>query len=188
MASSPSTAIRKLTESGLARELGVSRQAVHDLVKRGILTKDKDGLIDVEMAKIALMNRVRPSSKTSAALQPDTAPATPQAAEPQDGTEATSYHVAKTLREAAEAQIARLKLAEMQGELIRVAAVKSTLATVFATTRDALLQIPARLAPLLAADTDPASVQNTLHAEIHQALHHLAGAPDRIGQTEAAVE
>ena len=69
MASSPSTAIRKLTESGLARELGVSRQAIHDLVKREILTKDKDGLIDVEMAKIALANRVHPSSKTAAALR-----------------------------------------------------------------------------------------------------------------------
>ena len=62
MASSPSTAIRKLTESGLARELGVSRQAIHDLVKRDILTKDKDGLIDVEMAKIALANIGRKDS------------------------------------------------------------------------------------------------------------------------------
>ena len=193
MASSPSTAIQKLTESGLARELGVSRQAIHDLVKRGILTKDKDGLIDVEMAKIALAARVHPSSKTAAALQ--TAPAAPPDASgaPADdadtsGTEITSYHVAKTLREAADAQMARLKLAEMQGSLIRIDAVKATLATVFATTRDALLQIPARMAPLLAADADPASVHNMLHAEIHQALHHLAGSTDQIGKTESTLE
>ena len=191
MASSPSTAIRKLTESGLARELGVSRQAIHDLVKRDILTKDKDGLIDVEMAKIALANRVHPSSKTAAALQgtqpADTLPPSTTETEP-DGTEITSYHVAKTLREAAEAQMARLKLAEMQGALIRIDAVKATLATVFATTRDALLQIPARMAPLLAADADPASVHNMLHAEIHQALHHLAGSTDQIGKPESTLE
>ena len=191
MASSPSTAIRKLTESGLARELGVSRQAIHDLVKRDILTKDKDGLIDVEMAKIALANRVHPSSKTAAALQStqpaDTPPPSTAETEP-DGTEITSYHVAKTLREAAEAQMARLKLAEMQGALIRIDAVKATLATVFATTRDALLQIPARMAPLLAADADPASVHNMLHAEIHQALHHLAGSTDQIGKPESTLE
>ena len=188
MESEPSTNTQKLTESGLARLLGVSRQAVHDLVKRGILSKDAAGLIDVAKAQAALANSVHPSSKTAAALQstaqqPSTnAPATTP---PENGqnVEVTSYHVAKTLREAAEAQIARLKLAEMQGDVIRVDAVKNQLATVFSTVREALLQIPARMAPLLAADTDPVSVHNVLHAEIHQALHHLAGAADRVGES-----
>ena len=189
MASNQSIKPRKLTESGLARELGgVSRQAVHELVKRGILSKDKDGLIDVEMAKIALLNRVRPSGKTTTSLTEAAAteaatPTTP--AEPDENAEITSYHIAKTLREAAEAQIARLKLAEMRGELIRVDAVKTALAHSYSATRDALLQIPARLAPLLAADAEPASVQNSLYSEIHQALQHLAGASERIGQTDA---
>jgi hypothetical protein len=189
VASNQSIKPRKLTESGLARELGgVSRQAVHELVKRGILSKDKDGLIDVEMAKIALLNRVRPSGKTTTSLTEAAAteaatPTTP--AEPDENAEITSYHIAKTLREAAEAQIARLKLAEMRGELIRVDAVKTALAHAYSATRDALLQIPARLAPLLAADAEPASVQNSLYSEIHQALQHLAGASERIGQTDA---
>jgi hypothetical protein len=86
----------------------------------------------------------------------------------------------------AEANMREMAEAEMRGDLIRVAAVKATLGTVFATTRDALLQIPARLAPTLAADTDPASVMNALHAEIHQALHHLANAPASIGQDSPA--
>ena len=55
-------------------------------------------------------------------------------------------------------------------------------------SREALLQIPSRLAPLLAADTDPASVQNLLHAEIHQALEHLSGAGSRLGQPVADLE
>lgn len=189
MASNPSTKPQKLTESGLARDLGVSRQAVHELVKRGILSKDKAGFIDVEMAKIALLNRVRPSGKTTSGIH-DQAPQQPQSDSPpptnNNGAEITSYHVAKTLREAAEAQIARLKLEEMRGDLIRVDAVKSTLSVVFATTRDAMLQIPARLAPLLAADSDPASVQSMLHAEIHQALHDLSGASDGIGKQKAS--
>ena len=193
MASDPSTNTPKLTESGLARLLGVSRQAVHDLVKRGIISKDAAGLIDVAQAQAALANSVHPSSKTAAALQstappPGTSPAATTPHENGQNVEVTSYHVAKTLREAAEAQMARLKLAEMQGALIRIDAVKATLATVFATTRDALLQIPARMAPLLAADADPASVHNMLHAEIHQALHHLAGSTDQIGKTESTLE
>lgn len=179
MASNPLTNIQRLTESGLARELGVSRQAVHELVKRGILSKDANGLIDVEMAKVALLNRVHPSSKTAAALtQPATPPlSTPltntETKEPAD-TEITSYHVAKTLREAAEAQIARLKLAEMQGEVIQASAVRATWAARIASTRDALLQIPSRLAPVLAAETNLATVTQLMEDELRQALAELS--------------
>ena len=105
-----------------------------------------------------------------------------------DDSEMDEVHSeARTRREIAEANIAEMKEGELRGDLIRVSAVKATLAVVFATTRDALLQIPARLAPLLAADADPASVQNMLHAEIHQSLHHLAGASERIGQPESVI-
>lgn len=101
------------------------------------------------------------------------------------GEPSEDHQAARTRREIAEANLAEMREAEERGDLIRVSAVKSTLAAVFSTTRDALLQLPARLAPLIAADPDPASVQNTLHAEIHQALMHLAGASARIGQQES---
>lgn len=118
---------QKLTEAGMARELGVSRQAVHDLVKRSILQKDDKGMIDVESAKVALINSVRPSGKTASALQ-NFEPATqttatpplvqPLLTAPDQDPEITNYHIAKTLREAAEAQIARLKLDEMRGKFL----------------------------------------------------------------------
>ena len=178
MASNPLTNIQRLTESGLARELGVSRQAVHELVKRGILSKDANGLIDVEMAKVALLNRVHPSSKTAAALAQQPAPPAEATAKPDEpeaaNTEITSYHVAKTLREAAEAQIARIKLAEMQGEVIQTSAVRATWAARIASTRDALLQIPSRLAPVLAAETNLAAVTQLLEDELRQALAELS--------------
>jgi phage terminase Nu1 subunit (DNA packaging protein) len=174
MASNPLTNIQRLTESGLARQLGVSRQAVHELVKRGVLSKDKDGLIDFELAKHALMNRVRPSGKTTASLQEPATPAATQTPETSTEPEITSYHVAKTLREAAEAQIARLKLAEMQGDVIQVSAVRATWSARIASARDALLQIPSRLAPVLAAETDLAAVTLLLEDEIRQALAELS--------------
>lgn len=102
--------------------------------------------------------------------------------------QAESHDKARTRREIAEANLAELREAEMQGDLIRVDAIKTTLATVFATTRDALLQLPDRLAPLMAAETDATAVHTLLHAEIHQALHHLSGAADRIGTPEASVQ
>lgn len=176
----------------LARRLGVSRQAVSDLVRRGILTPDANGRIDEAAARAAILASVHPTSKTVQAAQasapapiapvaaaPAPAPAVVPAA-PQPEAAATNYHVAKTMREAAEAHIARLKLAEMRGELIRTDAVRAVMSNIFATTREAVLQMPARLAPLLAAESDPAAVQNLLHAELHAALESLANSPAAI--------
>lgn len=104
------------------------------------------------------------------------------------GAEPTEDHkAARTRREIAEANLAEMREAEERGDLIRVSAVKSALAAAFSTTREALLQLPARLAPLIAADSDPASVQTTLHAEIHHALQDLSGASARLGQDQEAV-
>ncbi len=189
MASAASTATAPVRPAELARRLGVSRQAVSDLVRRGILTPDANGRIDEAAARAAILASVHPTSKTVQAAQASApapiapvaaAPAPAPAAAPQPEAAATNYHVAKTMREAAEAHIARLKLAEMRGELIRTDAVRAVMSNIFATTREAVLQMPARLAPLLAAESDPAAVQNLLHAELHAALESLANSPAAI--------
>ena len=100
------------------------------------------------------------------------------------GPKGATYMQAKTVREAAEAQMARLRLSEMKRDLIRVASIKAELANVISATREGLLQIPARIAPMLAAETDPSSVQTLLHEEIHRALMNLSGAADRLDQPE----
>lgn len=180
MASEASTAPAKATKSQLARQLGVSRQAVSDLVKRGILVEDKDQLIDVELARLALANRVRPSAKTAQALtgaMPQSPSASPPAgaAEQETGATVTSYHVAKTLNEIAQAKMNQLKLKEMQGELIRLTAVESVIGQALASMREHLLQLRARLAPMLAAETDTFAIEQMLDAEISHALNHMAG-------------
>ena len=95
---------------------------------------------------------------------------------------------ARTRREIAEANIAEMEEARLRRELIRVSAVRAQMSIDYATTRDALLQIPARMGPLLAAEGDSAQVQNLLHTEIHQALLDLAGAADRVEQIEGAFD
>ena len=100
-----------------------------------------------------------------------------------DGFEVDEDHdAARTRLRISEANLSEMKEAEERGSLIRVDAIKAALGTAMATAREALLQIPSRLAPLLAADQDPANIQNTLHGEIHQALEHLSGASERLGQ------
>jgi hypothetical protein len=181
MASAAAATPQRRNQAGLARDLGVSRQAISDLIKRQIIPIAADGLIDVEVARMAIASRVRPSGKTNAtavpttALIPPTASAKP-AAEP--GADAQlSYHVAKTLREAAEAKIAQLKLAEMRGDLVRADEVRASLAKRAASFREGLLQIPSRLSAQLAAETSQAAVHALLDAELRTVMAQLtAGA------------
>lgn len=183
MTSAALIAPAKARKAELARLLGVSRQAIGDLVKRGVLSEDKDGLIDIELARVALANRVHPSSKTAQAIAagaPAATPASAITAANDENQQITSYHVAKTLNETALARMNQLKLREMQGDLIRVDAVRSTLASAIASTREALLQIPARLSPVLAPETDAVKVHDLLHAELVQVLDHLTRARARI--------
>lgn len=109
-----------------------------------------------------------PASPTAPGPGPTTVPA------PAAAPTVTSYHVAKTLREAAEARLAQLKLAQKQGEVVQVQAVRTVLAATFAAVRETMLQLPARVAPLLAVESDPAAIQTALYDEIHAALTALA--------------
>lgn len=193
MASSQSTKHPRLTESGLARELDVSRQAVHQLVKRGILSKDANGLIDVEMARVALAARVHPSSKTAAAVAQKNDAATPQQppteSQPPQSTEITSYHVAKTLREATEAQIARVKLGEMQKRFIQREPAMKQVFTAFRSLRDTIMAVSTRASVRTAAMTDAREIRATIDEELREAFatferRTLADLSSRIGGAE----
>lgn len=84
------------------------------------------------------------------------------------------FQAARTRREIAEANLAEMREAEEHGKLIRADAVRATWAARIASARDALLQIPSRLAPVLAAETDLAAVTLLLEDEIRQALAELS--------------
>ena len=172
MASDPSTSTQKLTESAFARQRGVSRQAIHDLVKRGILEKDANGLIDVEKAEKALQNSVHPSSKTAATLQQKQTPKTDDSNS--EGVEITSYHVAKTLRESEEAKMARIKRMQLEESLGLVADMEREAYTEARIVRDTLLgALPAKLAPVLAPITDVFELEQKLREGLRAALHEI---------------
>lgn len=191
------TASQKLTESELARELGVSRQAVHDLVKRGILAKDADGKLDRAETLAALTSKVRPSGKTAANLpsattapEPAAAAAPPaDAASPPNpeapGTEITSYHVAKTLREAAEAQIARHKLGLLRGEIIPREQAERAAMLLGRQVRDALQSSRRRLSPYLASAASVSECEELLRKDHQQLLDNLATGLAAIAPVEA---
>ncbi len=177
MASEASTeTAARLSEAAAARECGISRQAVHEWVKRGLIAKGPDGLLCAREVQV-LRAGLHPSSKASA---PPTVPSPATPPEPavpaSDDAAMTSYHVAKTLREAAEARIAQLKLAELQGQLVRADDWAAALAKRAAAFREGLLQIPARLSAQLAAESDQARIHALLEDELRQVMSQLTAA------------
>jgi hypothetical protein len=95
----------------------------------------------------------------------------PPAAEPDA---VTSYNEARRRRELAEANIAEMKQAELEGLLIRADAVRQAWAGKITTARDALLQIPSRLAPVLTMETDLIKTTQLLEDAVRQALAELS--------------
>lgn len=155
----------RVTQAALARALGVTRQAVHDLIRRGVLAPDAEGRFDVDHSRQRIAERVRPSGKAAsaaaAALGTD-APAPPAEDQPGDDnpqSNQSAYYVAKALREAAEASMAQLKLAEMQRKLIQAEPTLSAIYSAFRPLRDQCMLAGRKVAPTVSSMTDRREIQ-----------------------------
>lgn len=183
--------VRMVTQSALARELNVSRQAISKLVKAGKIQQSEDGRIDFEQARLSLANTVHPGSKTAESLGlfptsevgatagGDVARLAPADS---DGEAPTSFHVARTLDMLERARITRIERRKLDLEVMEVESVRAVVANLLAATRDSFMQIPARLSQVLAAETDAGKVQAALQAEITTCLGGLASMDQRLLQ------
>lgn len=85
------------------------------------------------------------------------------------------YWKSRSRREAAEAELAEMNLATKRGEVIQVKAVELVWSSALASAREHLLQVRARLAPLLAVETETFRIEQLLDLEHNKALNFLAG-------------
>jgi hypothetical protein len=152
--------IALISKSEYARRRGCTEAAVRRAVKDGRISLI-DGKIDpvAADAQWASNSRVRAGSK----------PTIEARAADQEDTEG-GYWQSRARREAAEAEMAELKLAEQRGSLVRAADVRAVFSQRLAGLRNSLLQIPARLSPVMAAESDQARCFEALQAELHAAL------------------
>jgi len=162
-----------MTQAEYSRHRDCSREAVRKAVDSGrITTFGPDKLIDATLADAHWARNTRARVRGVDEAVP--VAAAPQIIVAQEVGAATSYEEARRRRETAEANLAEMKQAEMQGTLIRADAVRSAWAAKITGARDALLQIPSRVAPVLAACTDLVEVTALLEAELRQALADLS--------------
>lgn len=162
----------KLTVAQWSASMGISKQAGYQAVRRCGIPVD-DGKVDPDVATTLYRKYTRARAnerrKPAEGATVAGAPVMPAG----DG----DYWANRARREKAEADTAELKLAELRGELVRVAHVRAAQARRIAALREGLLQIPARLAAVMAAESDQAKCHDLLQAELHGVLAQVTGAP-----------
>lgn len=163
----PVGTVQLITQSEYARRRGCTEGAVRRAVRDGRISLI-DGKIDpvAADAQWARNTRVRAGSRAT-----DDANLQPGNGADEDGDD--GYWQSKARRERAEADLAELKLAEQRGELVRADAVRAAQARRLAALRESLLQLPPRLAPVLAAQADAARCHDLLQLELHQVLESM---------------
>ena len=135
-------------------------------IKAGRIGKEPDGTIDVAKADAAWQTNTDPAQqRTPAASSFQSEP--PQLAGP-------SFAQSRAIREAYNARLAKLAYEEKAGELVRTDAVKVTWFNILRVLRDRTLNLPDRLAPILAAETDPKQITALLDDELRQILDDVA--------------
>ncbi|MEW6169876.1 MAG: hypothetical protein AB1651_19660 [Pseudomonadota bacterium] len=171
-----------ITQAEYARRRGCSKQAVSKAVKAGRLTLI-DGLVDPELADREWARNTDPVQQERGA--PEQFEVTQRRASDAliaDGAAAQSLSDPVLVREKARterlrAQILEDDLRRRRGELIEADQARRVHFNLARTTRNALLALPPRLAPLIAPITDASEVERLLDDEIRKICHQLASVP-----------
>lgn len=159
-----------MSQADYARHRDCSREAVRKAVEAGrITTFGEAKLINARLADVEWAQNTRARVGTK---PPPDGKATPESAKPAGQGEG-DYWDSRARRERAEADMAELKLKEQLGELVRAADVRAEVAKKAAALREALMQLPARLSPVLAAEGDAGRVHDQLQAELRLVLQQL---------------
>lgn len=156
-----------MTQSQLAAALGLHPSVVNRDKARGMPTHD------IEAARAWRLANVRARVRVSAPTQASAPPAPPTRQAPESSA-AADYASARARREMAEASLAELRMREQSGELMRADKVRQEVASICIYTRETLMNLALRLAPVVAAETDQAKIELLLDTEFRQVLHALA--------------
>ena len=174
----------KLSIAAYARHRGVSHVAVLKAIKSGRIEKETDGTIDAAKADAAWSRNTNKAQQRPPRSEP---PVTIQASAPAEThlsppivNSGPSYAQSRAVKEAYHARLAKLSYEEKSGSLIKIDAVKVSWFNILRVMRDRVLNLPDRLAPVLAAETDPKKVRDLLEEDLRLILNDAANAIEKI--------
>ncbi len=179
------TALEPMSLRAYSRHRGVSLRAVQKAIAAGRIQPLADGKIDAATAdsEWARNTAPRPQTKSSQAESVRPMPSYP-AASPANDLEVASrpeggaveYSRARAIREGYLARISKIEFEERSARLVSRDEVAVQAFNKFRTFRDGMLNIPDRIAAVLAAESDATRVHEILTSEIRRALLEFSDA------------
>jgi hypothetical protein len=140
--------------------------AVEGALRSGRITRDSDGQIDFEKADHDWALNTRPHAPRGIHLNGGD--------EEDEGLAGSQYTKARAARELYQYRLAKLEYQERIGKLVSKEEMEIAAFNQYRQFRDRMLNIPDRLAAILAAQTDAKKCHEVLVAEIHRALDDFA--------------
>ena len=164
-----------VSQAEYARQRGVSRQYVGQMVAKGVikLTGRKVDTDQADAALAAIREPVRPERRGEASAAVPDAPALPR------GDLPTLLLKTRIKSEVERAKLLEIKARVEAGKYVDADDVRVAAFNKARVVRDGLLNIPDRLSAVLATESDPARVHELLAAEIRTALEELSGGSGR---------
>lgn len=192
---------RAITLKQFARLLDVSPSYVTELKHSGRLVLDEAGRVMVEASKVRIADTADPAkdavrARHAAGREAARVDGADAVSDGDNGTDTPRYDPddpiairrARAIADKAEAE-ARKALREEQaelGQLLRADDVEFAMRAAIATLRNGLENLPAILAPQVAAESDEAKCRVMLTDSMEHALEELARQFAAIGKAEAA--
>lgn len=170
----PAAPVKGLSQRGLARELGVTENAVRTALETGRITRTPDGSLDPERARREWNASTDPAR--SRVQPPHTAPR--RGKPDRDGDGASAFQRARTHKESALARLRQLDVETRAGKLVDADQVRRRVFTMAREERDAWLNWPARIGPVLASELGVDGPDLTRALERH-VRDHLTERADR---------
>lgn len=154
-----------------ARRLGVSDTAIHKAERAGRIAREPDGQWDIDKTRRRLVETADPARSPLANGVGG------------GGAEGTPYARLKVAQLALKVEAQRLALDETKRRLVDVTEANAALDEIGSTMRDALLNWPARVSGLIAAEisVDPHLLQTILQSHINDLLTEAADRFDPAG-------
>ena len=162
-----------ISQAEYARQRGVSRQYVGQMVAKGVI-KLTGRKVDMDQANTALAAIREPVRSERRAEAPAAVPDVPALPRP-GGDLPTLLLKTRIKSEVERAKLLEIKAKVEAGKYVDADDVKVAAFNKARVVRDALLNIPERLAAVLAAETDKQRVHGMLITEIRAACEELSG-------------
>lgn len=146
-----------MTKSEFARETGVTKGRISQLIKDGTLQERKDGRLDFDKS-IRRIRVHRDPSRPSKIIP-----------ENEEGEVAEGFRRARTAKEVFKAKLTELEYKKETSASIDVKEIKSKLFELFRVLRDSLGNIPDRVGPTVVGEIDIEKIRLMMKKEIDRA-------------------